>query len=110
MALQAASFSPTTSVYKDVCAAGTVVLKDTGLSGVPFSVLIEVKSKSLILRNKVICPYSILWFNPPQDSRNVCNINYPSTYSREDYLLELLEPRLQQFQKSTRRHWKETKR
>lgn len=52
MALQAASFSPTTSVYKDVCAAGTVVLKDTGLSGVPFSVLIEVKSKSLILRNK----------------------------------------------------------
>lgn len=35
-----------------MCAAGTVVLKDTGLSGVPFSVLIEVKSKSLILRNK----------------------------------------------------------
>ncbi|XP_038902742.1 protochlorophyllide reductase [Benincasa hispida] len=52
MALQAASFSPTTSIHKDVYPAGTVVLNDTGLSGVPFSVHIEVKLKSLVLRNK----------------------------------------------------------
>ncbi|XP_022140772.1 protochlorophyllide reductase [Momordica charantia] len=52
MALQAASFSPTIPIHKQVYAAATVVLKDTGLSGVPFSQHVEVKSKSPILRNK----------------------------------------------------------
>ncbi|XP_023512310.1 protochlorophyllide reductase-like [Cucurbita pepo subsp. pepo] len=52
MALQAASFSPTISIHKEVYAAGTVVLKNTGLSGLPFSEHFEVKSKSLRLRNK----------------------------------------------------------
>ena len=56
MALQAASFSPTISIHKEVYAAGTVVLKNTGLSGLPFSEHFEVKSKSLRLRNKVNMP------------------------------------------------------
>lgn len=75
MALQAVSFSPKISIHKDVYPAGTFVLKNTGLSEVPFSVHIEVKSKSLIYRNKVICAYSIIrfYFTPPtpKDGRNV---------------------------------------
>ncbi|TYK04908.1 protochlorophyllide reductase [Cucumis melo var. makuwa] len=54
MALQAVSFSPKISIHKDVYPAGTFVLKNTGLSEVPFSVHIEVKSKSLIYRNKEV--------------------------------------------------------